>query len=81
MLDYRAGAGKLTISRDAATVACTEVDGLKQTGGGTPQDQLLGARQLTMTRCVCGCTSQCLYLPGYVAQMDVSKYDEPRILS
>lgn len=45
MLDYRAGAGKLTISRDAATVACTEADGLKQTGGGTPQDQLLGARQ------------------------------------
>ena len=74
MLDYRAGAGKLTISRDAATVACTEADSSKL------EEELLGARQLTMTRCVCGCTSQCLYLRGYVAQMDVSKYDEPRIV-
>ena len=43
--DCRAGAGKLGISSDSATVACTEADGLKQTGGATMQDTMLGARQ------------------------------------
>ncbi len=45
MLDYRAGAGKVTISSDSATSACTAADGLKQTGGATPQDNMLGALQ------------------------------------
>lgn len=29
-----------------------------------------------MTRCVCGCRAQCLYLPGQFAQLNVSKYVE-----
>lgn len=78
MLDCRAGPGKLVISSDSATVACTEEDGLKQTGGATPQENTLGTRQETVTLCVCGYRAQCLYLPGQVA-LDVSKYVESRL--
>ena len=39
MLDY----GKLAISSDSATIACTAADALKRTGGATPQDKTLGA--------------------------------------
>jgi len=45
MLNYDAGVGKLAISSDSATIACTAADALKQTGGTTPQDNMLGALQ------------------------------------